>query len=78
MRMILPELTNHGYQQSYAGTPPYGSDGYTVTTSRPGNNVTPVTLNIISMVYSCAIGLFCRFLSMTFGSCLGSILHGFY
>lgn len=29
---------------SYAGTPPYGSDGYTVTTSRPGNNVTPVTL----------------------------------
>lgn len=29
---------------SYAGTPPHGSDGYTGTTSRPGNIVTPVTL----------------------------------
>lgn len=30
---------------SYTGTPPYGSDGYTGTTSRPGNNVIPVTLH---------------------------------
>ena len=29
---------------SYVGAPPYGSDGYTNTTSRPSNTVTPVTL----------------------------------
>lgn len=29
---------------SYVGTPPYGRDGYTNTTSRPANTVTPVTL----------------------------------
>lgn len=30
---------------SYVGTPPYGRDGYTGTTSRPSNNVIPVTLH---------------------------------
>ncbi len=30
---------------SYTGSPPHGQDGYTSTTSRPGNNVQPITLN---------------------------------
>ncbi len=30
---------------SYTGNPPYGQDGYTSNTSRPGNNVQPVVIN---------------------------------
>ena len=30
---------------SYAGSPPHGQDGYTSSTSRPGNNVQPITLS---------------------------------
>ncbi len=30
---------------SYTGSPPHGQDGYTSSTSRPGNNVQPITLS---------------------------------